>query len=56
MQYPMPFISPFRGEISIAPIITADKFILSPTDAMMIANTKIHRLIPFSTSSFSMVV
>jgi len=39
-------IGPIKGEISIAPIITAVEFTFNPTDATKIAQAKIQRLAP----------
>ena len=52
----MPFMGPIRGDMSMAPMITAVELTLSPTDAMMMANIRIQRLVPLKTISFSMVL
>ena len=46
MLYPIPLIGPINGEISMAPIITAVELVLSPTDAIIIAQTNIQMLVP----------
>ena len=43
---PAPKIGPINGEISMAPIITAVELTFNPTDAMMMAQAKIHKLDP----------
>ncbi len=39
-------IGPISGEMSMAPIITAVELVLSPSDAMKIASTRITMLVP----------
>lgn len=60
MLKPIPMIGPMSGEMSIAPIITGILLVLSPTDAMMIANIKTNSCDPLndtplriSSSAFS---
>ena len=43
---PAPTIGIINGEISIAPIITAVEFTFKPTEAITIAQAKIHKLEP----------
>ena len=43
---PIPMIGPIRGEISIAPMMTAVEFTFRPTDAMIIENARIQTLGP----------
>ena len=58
---PIPMIGPMRGEMSMAPIITAVELTFSPSDAMNMAKISTHRLAPLkvtppvicSTISFS---
>jgi len=44
-----------RGEMSMAPIITAVEFMFSPTEATIMAKIRIHRLVPLKTISLRMV-
>ena len=46
MPYPVATMPPIKGEISMAPIITATLFKLSPIHAIIMAMTKIIRLVP----------
>lgn len=41
---PAPIIGPIRGEINIAPIITAVEFTFSPIEATIIAQAKIQNI------------
>ena len=58
---PMPMIGPIRGDISMAPIITAVEFTFNPKEAMKMAKISTQRLAPLkltplvicSTISFS---
>jgi hypothetical protein len=43
---PAPTIGPIKGEISMAPMITAFEFTLRPTDAITIAQANIHKFGP----------
>ena len=43
---PMPMIGPIRGDISMAPMITAVELTFSPNDAMKMAKISTHRLAP----------
>ena len=43
---PTPTIGPIRGDISIAPIITAVELMLRPTDAIMMENARIQTFGP----------
>ena len=43
---PAPTIGPIKGEINIAPIITAVELTFRPIDAIIIAHAKIQRLAP----------
>ena len=43
---PMPTIGPIKGEMSMAPIITAVELTLRPNEAMKIAKISTHRLAP----------
>ena len=45
---PMPMIGPISGDMSMAPIITAVEFTLSPSDAMNIAKTRTHSVAPWN--------
>jgi len=51
---PTPTIGPIRGEMSIAPMITAVEFTLSPILAMKIAKMSVQRLEPTSSAPFWM--
>ena len=46
MASPMPMIGPIRGEISMAPMMTAVELTLSPSDAMKMAKISTQRLAP----------
>ena len=48
-ERPIPIMGPIRGEISIAPIITAVEFTLSPIEAINIEQIKIQILGPLKT-------
>lgn len=43
---PTPMIGPIKGDMSIAPMTTGIEFTFSPTLAMIIANMRIHTLLP----------
>lgn len=43
---PIPTIGPISGDISMAPMITAVEFTFNPTEAMIIAKMRVHRLDP----------
>ncbi len=45
--YPIPIIEPIKGEINIAPIITATEFIFKPIEAIIIAHINIIKLEPY---------
>jgi hypothetical protein len=49
---PTPIIGPIKGEINIAPIITAVEFTFKPMEAIKMANIKVQRLAPLN-STFS---
>ena len=51
-ESPMPIIGPIRGEMSMAPIITAVEFTLSPIDAIKTEQTRIHTLAPLNQMLF----
>lgn len=53
---PMPMIGPIKGEISMAPIITAVEFTFKPSEATKMANMRIHKLVPRNITPLSMVV
>ena len=38
-----------RGDMSMAPMMTAVELTFSPSEAMRMANIKIHRLVPLNT-------
>ncbi|MNH45934.1 hypothetical protein D3C79_1085330 [compost metagenome] len=44
--YPKPTMGPISGEISMAPMITAVEFVLSPTEAIRMAKNSTQRLVP----------
>ena len=52
--YPIPLIGPIRGDINIAPIMTAGELFIKPIDATTIEQIKIQTLIPENTMSFFM--
>jgi len=52
---PIPIIGPMRGEISMAPIITAVEFTFSPTDAMIMENARIHTFGPLNATLLRML-
>ncbi len=41
-------IGPISGDISMAPIITAVEFVLSPSEAMSMASTRISMFVPLN--------
>ncbi len=43
---PMPIIGPIKGEISMAPIMTGTLSVLSPSEAMNIANINTRSWLP----------
>jgi hypothetical protein len=43
---PIPIIGPIKGDINIAPIITAVEFTFSPSEAIKMAKIRIQRLVP----------
>ena len=43
---PMPMMGPMRGEMSMAPMMTAGELTLSPSEAMKMAKMSTHRLAP----------
>ena len=43
---PSPMMGPMSGEMSMAPIITAVELVLSPSDAMKMASTRMNRFVP----------
>ena len=43
---PIPMMGPIRGEMSIAPMMTAVELTLSPSEAMRMAKMSTHRLPP----------
>ena len=43
---PMPMIGPMRGEINMAPMMTAAELVFSPKEATKMAKIRIHRLAP----------
>ena len=45
---PIPMIGPIRGEMSIAPIMTAVELMFSPTEAMITEKARIHTLGPLN--------
>ena len=50
----MPMIGPIRGEMSIAPIITAVELTFSPTEAMIMENARIHTFGPLKETLLRM--
>ncbi len=42
----MDIMTPMRGEISMAPMMTAVLFMLSPMEAMKMARIRMHILVP----------
>ena len=46
---PKPLIGPIKGEMSMAPMMTAVALTLSPTEAMMIAKKRIQTFTPLTT-------
>jgi hypothetical protein len=48
----MPLIGPINGDISMAPMMTAVEFVFNPTEAIIIAKTKTHRLVPLKIIPF----
>ena len=50
---PIPMIGPIKGDISIAPTITAGEFTFKPSDAKKIANINTHKFVPRKTMPFS---
>ena len=51
---PIPIIGPIRGEISIAPIITAVELTFRPIEARNMAANKIHNVLPENEIPISM--
>ena len=45
-----PLMGPMRGETSMAPMMTAVELTLSPSEAIRMANMRIHRLVPRNTT------
>lgn len=52
---PKPIIGPIRGEISIAPMITAVEFIFKPREATKTAKINTQRLVPLNSTPFRIV-
>jgi len=47
-------IGPIRGEMSIAPMMTAVELTFKPSDATKMAKMRIHKLVPLKTIPDSM--
>jgi hypothetical protein len=45
-------MGPIKGDMSIAPMITTVEFILSPTEAIILAKIKIQRFVPLKIIPF----
>ena len=43
---PMPMMGPIRGDMSMAPIMTAVELVFRPSEAMKMARMRITRLVP----------
>ena len=50
----MPLMGPINGEINMAPMMTAVELTFSPTEATMMANTRIHIFIPRNSTLLEM--
>ena len=46
---PKPMIGPIRGEINMAPIITAVEFVLRPKEAINVAKIRTQRFVPLNS-------
>ena len=46
MANPMPMMGPIKGEMSMAPMMTAVELTLSPKEAIKMAKINTHKLVP----------